>query len=278
MTLIYYFTNRANLIQLFSFVILIGQFSCISYKKLNYFGTESEAEAKIYHEIDKPQDYIIKTNDNLYVSILTSNPELNAIYNPAVPANISTLGGTTGGTSTNYGSPESQYLNGYMVNKEGHIDLPIIGKILVDGLTLPEAEDKIKLRATEFLKEPAVKVKLLSFKVTVLGEVTRPGIYYNYNVSFTILDAISLASGNTDFSNITKVRVLRQTPAGLIAYRMNLQNYEFLSSEAFYIQPDDVIYVEPAKYKNVGLKAPVVTLILTTVTTVLLIASFIANQ
>ncbi len=74
-----------------------------------------------------------------------------------------------------------------MVNKEGFVELPIIGSILVDGLTLSEAESKIKTTATEYIKDPTVKVKLLSFKVTVLGEVVSPGIYYNYNVSFTIL-------------------------------------------------------------------------------------------
>jgi len=265
--------------KIFLVALILIQYSCISYKKLNYFGDESDAEAKIYHKIDKPQDYVIKINDNLYVSILTSNPELNAIYNPAVPANLAGgLGGSAGGTASNYGSPESQYLNGYMVDKEGFIDLPVIGKIHVDGLTLPEAESKIKLRATEFLKEPSVKVKLLSFKVTVLGEVVNPGIYFNYNVSFTILDAISMANGNTDFSNINKVRILRQTPAGMVAHRIDLQNYEFLSSEAFYLQPDDILYIEPARYKNVSLKTPVITLILTSVTTILLIATFIQNQ
>jgi polysaccharide export outer membrane protein len=189
------------------------------------------------------------------------------------------IGGMGGsGTAGNYGTPVSQYLNGYMVDSGGFVELPILGKIHIDGLTIPEAEEKIRIRAIEFLKEPAVKVKLLSFKVTVLGEVKIPGIYYNYNVSFTLLDAISMANGNTDFSNIEKVRVLRQTQAGLVAHRIDLQNYEFLSSEAFYMQPDDVIYVEPAKYKNVALKQPVVSLILTTLSTLILVATFIQNQ
>lgn len=264
--------------RIFIIIFSLITYSCRNYKDLSYFGAESDAEAKIYHEIDRPQEYIIKTNDNLYISILSLNPELNAIYNPAIPANAGNLGGVSGGTSSNYGEPSSQYLNGYIVNNTGYIDLPVIGQILVDGLTIPEAESKIKLRASEFLKEPSVKVKLLSFKVTVLGEVSNPGIYYNYNISFTVLDAISLANGNTDFSNISKVRVLRQTQAGIVAHRLNLQNYDFLSSEAFYLQPDDVIYIEPAKYKNVALKTPVVTLMLTTVTTLLLIATFIQNQ
>jgi len=277
MLLNFFLSGRNNKIRIIVILSSIGIFSCKSYKDLSYFGAESDAEAKIYHEIDKPQDYIIKINDNLYISILTSNSELNAIYNPAVPSNIVT-GGSVGGTSSNYGAPSGQYLNGYMVDKGGSVNLPIIGEIHVDGLTIPEAEAKIKLRATEFLKEPSVKVKLLSFKVTVLGEVRTPGIYYNYNISFTVLDAISLANGNTDFSNIGKVRVLRQTQAGIVAHRLNLKNYDFLSSEAFYLQPDDVIYIEPAKYKNVALKTPVVSLLLTSVTTIVLIATFIQNQ
>lgn len=271
------FKKNYSLFTTFSTIIIIisltGIFSCKSYKSLTYFVDESDAEAKLYHQIDKPQDYVIKKNDNLYISILSLNPELNAIYNPAVPSNVG-IGGF-GGTETNYGSPNSQYLNGYMVNKDGFIDLPVIGEILLDGLTLAEAESKIKVKATEFIKDPTVKVKLLSFKVTVLGEVQVPGIYYNYNVSFTILDAISLANGNTDFSNISKVKVLRQSSAGIVTYKLNLQDYEFLSSEAFYLQPDDVIYVQPAKYKNVSLKTPVVVLVLSLVTTLVLTASFI---
>jgi polysaccharide export outer membrane protein len=265
-----------SFVLIISIVSLTGIYSCKNYKSLTYFGDESDAEAKLYHQIDKPQDYVIKKNDNLYISIQSLNPELNAIYNPAVPSNTTGLGGS-GGTTTNYGQPSSQYLNGYMVNKEGFVELPIIGDILIDGLTLSEAESKIKLTATEYIKEPTVKVKLLSFKVTVLGEVVRPGIYYNYNVSFTILDAISMANGNTDFSNISKVKVLRQSTAGIISYKLNLQDYEFLSSEAFYLQPDDVIYIQPSKYKNVPLKQPIWVLILSSATTVILIASYITT-
>jgi polysaccharide biosynthesis/export protein len=281
MTFWKFLSLRIYFVHLLTIAIFLGQTSCISYKNLTYFGEESDAEAKIFHELQRPQEYVIKINDNLYVSIMTSNPELNAIYNPAVPSNMVVGmggGGGGGGTAQNYGSIESQYLNGYLVNANGFIELPIIGRIHVDGLTLPEAEEKIRLRAIEFLKEPSVKVKLLSFKVTVLGEVTTPGIYYNYNISFNVLDAISMANGNTDVSNISKIRVLRQTQAGLVAHRMDFQTYDFLSSEAFYIQPDDVIYVEPAKYKNISLKAPVITLILTTITSVILVASFIQNQ
>jgi polysaccharide export outer membrane protein len=255
--------------------ILPGIFSCKSYRTLTYFVDEAEAEAKLYHQIDKPQDYIIKTNDNLYVSILSLNPELNAIYNPAVPSNIGV--GVGGGTEANYGRPSGQYLNGYMVDTDGFIELPIIGKVLVDGLTLGEAESKIKLRASEYLKEPTVKVKLLSFKVTVLGEVQTPGIYNNYYVSFTILDAISMANGNTDLSDIGTVHVLRQSTAGIVSYKLDFKNYEFLSSEAFYLAPDDVIYVQPAKYKNVSLRTPIWVLVLSGVTTAVLIASFVQS-
>jgi polysaccharide export outer membrane protein len=253
----------------------LGVFSCKSYKDLTYFVDESDAEAKLYHQIDKPQDYVIKKNDNLYVSILSLNPELNVIYNPAVPGNLGVTGSS--GTEANYGSPSSQYLNGYMVDTDGFINLPIIGKIMVDGLTLAEAESKIKVQATEYIKEPTVKVKLLSFKVTVLGEVRTPGIYNNYNVSFTILDALSMANGNTDFSSIDKVKVLRQSTAGIVTYKLNLQDYEFLSSEAFYLQPDDVIYVQPARYKNISLRQPIWVLVLSGVTTAALIVTVILN-
>ncbi len=246
--------------------------SCKSYKDLIYMkdvGTGQDFLRAVPQEVP---EYHIRTSDNLYVSILSQNPEMNQLYNPALAQNS----GNQTGTQQMYGELSSQFLNGYQVDLGGYITLPVLGKIRVDGLTPAEAEIRIKARASEYLKEPTVKVKLLNYKITVLGEVTKPGVYYNYDKSINVLDAISMANGNTDYAEINNVLVLRHIQTGTETYRLNLTSSRaLLTSNAYYLQPDDIVYVEPAKYKNIKLKTPTILLVLSSITTVVLILSFI---
>lgn len=213
----------------------------------------------------KIAEYVIKTNDNLYVDIQSMSPEVNAMFNPTKGM------GTTGGTQQHYGQPSSQYLNGFQVDFSGNVMLPVIGKVAVAGKTLNAAREVIQLKADEYIKDAMVKVKLLSFKITVLGEVKNPGMYYNYNNNMTVLDGISMASGVTDYGRIQKVLIMRTSEKGSKTFRLDLSNKKFLSSEAFFLQPNDVVYVEPDKYKNVKLNSPMYSLFLSTVSTLILI-------
>jgi len=214
-------------------------------------------------------EYIIKSNDNLYVDIQSMSPEVNAMFNPTKGV------GTTGGTSQNYGQPSSQYLNGFHVHLSGNVNLPIIGKIALAGKSLKQAREIIQLKADEYIKDATVKVKLLSFKITVLGEVKNPGVYYNYNNQMTVLDGIGMASGVTDYGRIQKVLVLRPSNKGSKTFRLDLSNKRFLASEAFFLQPNDVVYVEPDKYKNVKLNSPIYSLFLSTLSTLILVLNIL---
>lgn len=209
--------------------------------------------------------YTIKTNDNLYVDIQSMSQEVNAMFNPAQSA------GASGGTQQNFGQASSQYLNGFQVDLAGNISLPVIGDVAVLGLSLKQARAAIQLRADEYLKDAMVKVKLLSFKITVLGEVKNPGVYYNYSNNMTVLDGIGMASGLTDYSRIQKVLVMRATAIGSKTYRLDLSTKKFLSSDAFFLQPNDVVFVEPDKYKNVKLNSPLYSLFLSTLSTLILV-------
>lgn len=224
-----------------------------------------------------PQDppvYNIKKDDNLYVSVLSQNPEMNLLYNPAMVQS----GTSQSGTQQMYGSLSSQYLNGYQVDQDGNISLPILGKISVEGVSIPVAESKIMIRSMEYLKDPTVKVKLLNYKITVLGEVVNPGTYYNYDKSISVLDAISMAKGITDFAQLDQVLVMRHTDKGTETYRLNMQlSSNLLNSEAYFLQPDDIVYVEPGKNKNTALRAPSALLALSVVTTVALVFSLVYN-
>jgi len=237
--------------------------SCRTNKDLVYLNNTKDQEV-LEGIPGTVSEYIIKTNDNLYVDIQSMSPEVNAMFNPTKGM------GTTGGTSQNYGQPASQYLNGFQVDLSGEVNLPIIGKVALAGQSLKQARVSIQAKADEYIKDATVKVKLLSFKVTVLGEVKKPGVYYNYNNQMTVLDGISMASGVTDYGRIQKVLVLRPTDSGSKTYRLDLSNKKFLSSDAFFLQPNDVVYVEPDKYKNVKLNSPTFSLFLSAISTLIL--------
>ncbi|MCY1635017.1 polysaccharide biosynthesis/export family protein [Marinifilum sp. D737] len=251
----------------FLFILLMaGLFfsSCKTSKDLVYLNNTSDEEL-LEGMPGTIAEYVIKTNDNLYVDIQSMSPEVNAMFNPTKTA------GASGGTQQNFGEPSSQYLNGFLVDLSGDISLPVIGKVGVAGKTLNQAREAIQLRADEYIKDASVKVKLLSFKITVLGEVKKAGVYYNYNNNMTVLDGISMANGITDYGRIQKVLVMRTTDKGAKTYRLDLTNKKFLSSDAFFLQPNDVVYVEPDKYKNVKLNSPMYTLFLSTISTLILI-------
>src|SRR5699024_9566340 len=126
----------------------------------------------------------------------------------------------------------------------------LLGKVYVLGKTLAEAESLIQAKAETLLKEVTAKVRLLNYKITVMGEVEKPGVYFNYNSEITIFDAISMANGITNYAKLEKVQVLRATSEGNLTFDINLNSKQALMSEAYFLQPNDVVFVQPAKFKN----------------------------
>ena len=212
--------------------------------------------------------YIIKPYDNLYLSILTLDPEVNQLFNPS-----SEGGGYGGGTQQQYGDRASQYINGYMVEADGTVNVPLLGKVQLAGLNLVDAQKYMKEKAEEFLKEPNVKVKVLNFKVNISGEVRNPGLYYNYEGSLNLLDALSMANGITEFANLNKVIVIRHYQNHSKTFNLNLTDKSLYFSEAFYLQPNDVVYLPPTKNKRMGENTAKYGLFLNTITTLFVLAA-----
>jgi polysaccharide export outer membrane protein len=256
----------------FALAIIIFQTSCRSSKDLTMF-QDLKDNVSLYKIPEKAPEYFIKPFDNLYLSILTLDPQVNQLFNP------STAGGTgvASGTQQMYGDRASQYINGYMVTEEGFISLPILGKIDVAGLNLQDAQERIKQRAEEYLKEPNVKVKVLNFKVNVTGEVEQPGLYYNYEGSLNIIDALSMANGITQYADLQNILVIRHNEDVTKTYNLNLTNKSVYLSDVFYLQPNDIVYVKPNKYKRSSENNNVYSLILSTISTILVAATVISN-
>lgn len=217
----------------------------------------------------KAPEYLIKTNDNLYVDVQSMNMEVSQLFSPSKSASIS------GGTQSEFGNVSSQYLNGYQVNQKGIVLLPVVGEVHVADLTVQSAKEAIQKRVDEYFKDATVKVKILTYKITILGEVRSPGVYYNYDKSITILEALGMANGTTQFASIRKALVVRTTATGNKSYRLDLTGKSVMASEAFYLLPNDVLYIEPDKYINQGLNTTVFSMALAAVSTTILILSYI---
>lgn len=258
---------KLNKLLTLSFILILLA-SCKTNKDMVYLHNTNDLELMDGMPKTAPV-YKVKENDNLYVDIQSLSPEINAIFNPTNRQGMQTS------SSQNYGTQSSQYLNGYQVDLYGDITLPLIGKIPVLGKSVEACQILIQKKASEFIKDAIVKCKLLSYKITVLGEVKNPGVYYNYSSAITVLDAISMAKGITDYGHIKKVLVVRQTDNGSRSFRLNLTDKKFLNSEAYFLLPNDVLYVQPDKYKSVKVNSTFYSLLLSSVSTLILILNVI---
>jgi polysaccharide biosynthesis/export protein len=249
---------------LYILLVIIFLSSCRSASELTMF-QDLKGNASLFGFPSDAPEYLIKPFDNLYLSILTLDPQVNQLFNP------STVGGTGLGTGTQqmYGDRASQYINGYMVTEEGFVTLPILGQIKVAGLNLHEAQEQLKQKAEEYLKEPNVKVKVLNFKINVTGEVQNPGLYYNYEGNLNIIDAISMANGITQFANLEDVLVIRHNENETKTYNLNLTNKSVYLSDVFYLQPNDIVYIKPNKNKRANENNNIYSLVLSTVSTLM---------
>jgi len=251
-----------NLITILSIIALT---SCRSTK--DYIFLKDAANEEIIKSMPiQKLDHNLKNGDILYVSIKSINPEVNMLFNPE--ANMQT--GNVSSDHQKFTSPSGAYLYGYEIDQDGNIKLPMLGKIQVSGIPISQVESIVQKKADEFLKDAIVKVKLLNYKVTVLGEVRNPGDYYNYNNSITVLQALAMANGNTDFATIKKVMVVRPLPEGNKSYLLDLTSKDIYLSDAFYLQPNDYVIVQPDKNKFWAINGQAISLTLSSLSILLL--------
>jgi polysaccharide export outer membrane protein len=242
---------------------------CTSQKKLAYLNNLPPVNGEETFTMEIP-DYKIQPRDILYITIKAMMPD-GTINDFLV--SIRNYGGTYVSQGESGG-----YIYGYDVNSEGNIVLPVVGPIKVGGLKLEEARKLLQESADKVFNNTTVECKLLSFKFTVIGEVRAPGTYVNYNNYLTVLEAIGRAGGLGDYGNRNSVLVIRPVDRGTKTFRLNLQDKNILSSQAYFLLPNDVVIVEPLKQKIFNMNLPTISFILTaltsTVTTTLLLINY----
>ncbi|WP_318349295.1 polysaccharide biosynthesis/export family protein [Aquipluma nitroreducens] len=256
-------------LNLFFIVSLISLFSCRSSKDLILMKDATNDD--LFKGLPlQTTEHILKAGDILYISIKTMNAEVNAVFNPE--SNMET---STGQGYQKYTTPSGAYLYGYEIGADGAIKLPMLGKIQVAGVSVSQAEPIVQKKADELINDAIVKVKLLNFKITVTGEVRNPGVYYNYNNSITVIEALAMANGNTDYATIKTVMVIRPGAEQNKSYFLDLSSKNIFAAEAFYLQPNDYVVVQPDRYKNFQLNSQAYSLFFSSLSLLLAVLGFV---
>jgi polysaccharide biosynthesis/export protein len=220
---------------------------------------DENIEIKSYTEA-KLEDYRLKPLDELYIQISSQD---------AAAANLFSSPGGSQSSLDPYGAS----LLSYLIDKEGFLELPIIGSIMVKGNTLDQVKHMIVDSLSRILSQPVVTVKLVNKYVSVLGEVQNPGHFIFPKEKLTIYDALSLAGDIKDYGNRHEMILTRNENGKNNRIIVDLTKADLLSSGYYYLKPNDIVYVKPLRKKFWGMREFPFNNILSTITTALLIYS-----
>lgn len=224
--------------------------SCVGNKKLIYLQKESDAiVSQAYGDLVpiNHEEYRVQLHDVLDVNVKTTSTDLNEILNVENQYQMRNIGGLNSG--------DVFYMNGYTVDSEGQLDLPLIGRIKVVGMTLQEAKDQIKESYQKIINKDNlfVRVRIGGFRYSALGEFNSPGKFTILQNKVTILEAIANAGDLTSFANRNSIILMRYYPDGIRSYTVNLLSENLTKSEFFFLQQNDILYARPMKVKPLGI-------------------------
>ena len=211
--------------------------ACTSTKKIIYL---QDVVPLKQQEIEQKYEVIIHGDDLLAIMVNSRDPELALPFN--MPMVSYQLGSNTGG---------QQRVLGYLVDTNGNIDFPILGEIHVEGLTRMQLTELIKNKLIEgdLIKDPIVTVQFLNFKISVMGEVGRPGSFTISGDRITLLEALSMAGDLTIYGRRDRVAVIREKDGKRMILMHDLRSSDIFNSPCYYLQQNDIVYVEPNKAK-----------------------------
>ncbi|MBZ5855764.1 polysaccharide biosynthesis/export family protein [Flavihumibacter profundi] len=238
---------------LFACILLV---SCASQEKARYFEGVPPTE---YRNLALNYEPVIRKGDILSIAVSSANPEASAIYNSPI----------TSIPSTDIVATINQ-VTGYLVNQEGKITFPVLGEIQASGLTKKQLADSIvsMILNKKLLVDPIVIARIMNYRVTVLGEVAKPGVISVPNEKISILEAFGFAGDLTLFAKRDNIMVIREEEGKKVIRRINLNNDEIFRSPYYYLKSNDVVYVESnrAKVKSTSRGDILIPVIMATLT------------
>lgn len=243
------FPMRRNLFRLIVLLLILAiSQSCVINKKYQYLQNDDvnvkahtlvkDSVLRTYELTDF--DYKLQPGDILSVRFYSLTPEEYDFF--SIKTN-----GANANSQTQFGA--GSLISGYLIDEDGAIEFPVVGKVYVSGLSIFEAQNNILTSTQQYLKKPVVEVRLLNFRFTLLGEVNSEGIYSSSNSRITLLEAIGLAGGFTDLSDKYNVKIIRQSKGKAEVYYLNLLDEKIINSPFYYMNQNDVIIVPPLRQR-----------------------------
>ncbi|MAY53883.1 MAG: sugar transporter [Flavobacteriaceae bacterium] len=225
-------------------VIVLGFTSCISTKQLTYLQEDENTVDSLYVMRKKPDPYRVQVNDLLSIRGKAIDPAGVATFNP------------TGDTNPNATGEERLYYDGFVVDPHGNIRIPELGDVAVLGLTVDEIREKIETMLLESTfkaeSELFITVKLAGIRYTITGEIGGPGSNIIYRDAVTIMEAIANSGDIAITGDRTDVIIIRQLPAGQKVGHIDLTNIDAMNSPYYWVQPNDLILINPLPQKSLG--------------------------
>lgn len=223
--------------------------SCASREKIVYYsGSDSQSNSNFSFE---PK---IQPDDLLYIFVNADDPEAALPFNVQYDQN-----GTTGG-----GSEVNQVKQQYLVDSEGFIQFPTIGSLKVSGLSRTEVVNMLKEKIKVYINEPIINFRIINYKVIVQGEVNAPGVYKVQTERITLPEALSMAGDLTIKGVRENIMIIRESQGVRTINRVDITKSEFINSPFYYLNQNDVVYVEPNKVQvNSSAYGPSTTLAIT---------------
>jgi len=214
--------------------------SCVSTKNAVYF---NDVRDTVLLPSDSSLDPRIQKNDILQINVSSLNPEDVIIYNVSNMTSASGAGGANAGAGA--------MLGGFLVDEQGYIQYPILGSIKVTGLTKKALTVYLhdQLVERKLLVDPVVSIRFLNYRVTILGEVNKPTVVNVTNEKISVLEALGMAGDITVFGKRNNILLIREIDGQRIIRRIDLNDKRVLNSPYYFLQPNDILYVEPNKSK-----------------------------
>lgn len=246
--------NHNTLKKLIPFSILaISLFSCVSNEKVIYMQQLENSTGPLVESSERysyhVEDYLLQANDILEISIKTTDPALNEIFNVVKTDNtdMATMGG-------GQGAGDAFFMNGYSLDDNGNVEIPLVGVLNLLGLTTKQVKELVESKVVQYVKEDEyfVRVRLGGIRFSTLGEFNRSGKYTILQNRVTIFEAIAFAGDLGPQAKRDEIILLRQYPDGSQIHKINLLDRDLLKSEFFFLKPNDMIYAEPMKVKEIG--------------------------
>jgi len=238
--------------------------SCVSQRNVEYLRDSSnqQGDIKAFREANV-SDYKLKPNDELFIQIRSLDDPTTNIFQQ--------LGIQQNGSGSGYIQPYGASLMSYTVDKDGYVQLPILGNIQVEDKSIPEVSTILQDSLNHILSKPTVTVKLVNRFVSVLGEVRNPGHFSYSQEKLTIFDALSLAGDITDYGDRNDVILARNENGKNLRINIDLTSSNLMASEYYYIRPSDIVYVKPMHKKFWGMRQFPFSILLSTISTAVLL-------